>query len=229
MSIYERAREIILRNVPTVSDATVTVGTRHQNVPTVSAHPLTVGTHSKDLGKTNSYQVSAVSRPQNDRGKGEIHSEEGGAESLDFSSPSHGASQVSLARAGDKRGSNQYPYKECGHSYAITSPKPPPANSHARASDTWDTDRTRRVLEASSRPVSTVFPVKSVRLEPNHPDFPIVAAIRTGDPARISTVVASNPDLGERAAIREIEGRMSRPDAEIAVLHDVVEERGYAI
>jgi hypothetical protein len=77
------------------------------------------------------------------------------------------------------------------------------------------------------RSVSSVLPVKSVRLEPDHPDFPIIAAIRTGDPTRISTVVASNPDLLERAAIREIEGGMSRPDAEIAVLHDIVEENGY--
>jgi hypothetical protein len=36
--------------------------------------------------------------------------------------------------------------------------------------------------------------------------------------------VKSCIDLAERAAIREVEGGMSRPDAEIATLFDVMDE-----
>lgn len=42
-------------------------------------------------------------------------------------------------------------------------------------------------------------------------------------------MVAAEPALAERAAIREIDGGMSRSDAEIATLFDLVEEGGYVL
>jgi hypothetical protein len=55
----------------------------------------------------------------------------------------------------------------------------------------------------------------------------IVVAVMTGDPEKIAAVVAADPDLMERAAIREHEGNMSRPDAEIAALFDFIDESEY--
>jgi arylsulfatase A-like enzyme len=56
-----------------------------------------------------------------------------------------------------------------------------------------------------------------------------VVAVKTGDPALIAAAVAADPDLAERAAIREFDGNMSRLDAEIATLFDAIEEAGVVI
>lgn len=53
-------------------------------------------------------------------------------------------------------------------------------------------------------------------------------ALSSGDPAKIAVAVAADPDIAERAAIREYDGGMNRRDAEIAALHDFlgdIEER----
>ena len=49
-------------------------------------------------------------------------------------------------------------------------------------------------------------------------------ALSSSDPARIAAAVAVDPDIAERAAIREFDGGMCRRDAEVAALHDVLDE-----
>ena len=50
------------------------------------------------------------------------------------------------------------------------------------------------------------------------------SALASGDPARISAAVAADPDIAERAAIREYDGGLSRRDAEVAALRDFLGE-----
>jgi hypothetical protein len=57
----------------------------------------------------------------------------------------------------------------------------------------------------------------------------IIAAVKSGYPAKISAAVAADPDLIERAAIREYDGNMPRIDAELAILLDVLDEAGYVL
>jgi hypothetical protein len=45
-------------------------------------------------------------------------------------------------------------------------------------------------------------------------------ALSSGSPAKIAAAVAADPDLAERAAIRQYDGGLSRRDAEIAALQD---------
>jgi hypothetical protein len=45
-------------------------------------------------------------------------------------------------------------------------------------------------------------------------------ALSSGNPAKIAAAVAADPDIAERAAIREFDGGMDRRDAEIAALRD---------
>lgn len=49
-------------------------------------------------------------------------------------------------------------------------------------------------------------------------------ALSSGDHEQISAAVAADPDIAERAAIREYEGGMSRRDAEVAALQDALDE-----
>ncbi|UEM08228.1 hypothetical protein JL101_036415 (plasmid) [Skermanella rosea] len=56
----------------------------------------------------------------------------------------------------------------------------------------------------------------------------IASALKSGDPARIAAIVASDPDLSERAAISEYDGGMPRRDAERAALLQAVEDGSYA-
>lgn len=49
-------------------------------------------------------------------------------------------------------------------------------------------------------------------------------ALSSGDPAKIAAVVAADPDIAERAAIREFDGGLSRRDAEVAALQDALGE-----
>ena len=49
-------------------------------------------------------------------------------------------------------------------------------------------------------------------------------ALSSGSPARIAAAVAADPDIAERAAIREYDGGMSRRDAEVAALQDFLGE-----
>jgi hypothetical protein len=72
-------------------------------------------------------------------------------------------------------------------------------------------------------PVSSVYSVCSGE---HVIDCKIVVAVMTGDPTKIAAAVACNPDLLERAAIREIEGNMSRLDAELSTLLDAIGEVG---
>lgn len=58
------------------------------------------------------------------------------------------------------------------------------------------------------------------------------ASLREGrrpDPAQISAAVASDEDLGERAAIRQYDGNMPRIDAELATLMDALDEAGFVL
>jgi hypothetical protein len=57
----------------------------------------------------------------------------------------------------------------------------------------------------------------------------IVAAVRSGAPAQIAAAVTSDADLGERAAIRQYDGGMSRIDAELATLMDAMDEAGVSV
>lgn len=50
------------------------------------------------------------------------------------------------------------------------------------------------------------------------------SVLSSGNPARISAAVAADPDIAERAAIREFDGGLSRRDAEIAALQDFLGE-----
>lgn len=52
----------------------------------------------------------------------------------------------------------------------------------------------------------------------------IVVAVNSGDPEKIAAVVAFHPSLAERSAIREFEGGMTRLDADLATLLDVLDE-----
>jgi hypothetical protein len=76
--------------------------------------------------------------------------------------------------------------------------------------------------------VNSVSEVNSVNGRASGPRS-IVVAIRTGDPAKIAAAVAADPDLAERAAIREYEGSMDRLDAELATLLDAIEGAGVVI
>ena len=42
----------------------------------------------------------------------------------------------------------------------------------------------------------------------------------------IAAAVAEDPDLGERASIKEFDGNMTMLDAQIATLHDALDEAG---
>jgi hypothetical protein len=50
------------------------------------------------------------------------------------------------------------------------------------------------------------------------------SALASGNPAKIAAAVAADPDIAERAAIREYDGGMSRRDAEAAALQDFLSD-----
>jgi hypothetical protein len=51
----------------------------------------------------------------------------------------------------------------------------------------------------------------------------IAIAVNSGDPAMIAAAVASDPDLEERASIREHDGKMTRLEANLATLLDILD------
>lgn len=150
MSIYDRAREVLVSSVPSVSTHPLTVRTRHQTVPSVSDPTVTVRTFQKNRYRTVAYKTLAGSETVKNRiGEG-IHREGEASKSPDFSKVPQEVSQLSLARVGNKESSEQYPYTSCGHSPYLSPLQTPPQNSLTRVSDSWDASR-RPVLDRSIR------------------------------------------------------------------------------
>jgi hypothetical protein len=90
---------------------------------------------------------------------------------------------------------------------------------------------TAKTLHKPQKPPKPVNSVSEVYAVPGTVSIPrsIVAAVRTGDPAKIASAAAADPDLAERAAIREYDGKMPRLDAELATLLDAIDEAGYVL
>jgi hypothetical protein len=90
-------------------------------------------------------------------------------------------------------------------------------------------DKPNKPPHAETPEVNSVSAVNSVHDSASKLGWRVVVAVMSGDPAKIAAAVAVDPELVERAAIKEFDGGMTRADAEVSTLMDVLDEVGYVI